>query len=222
MQIERLDETKSSASPPDESAISAFFRHPAVLLVLGFMSTGLIGGRLSEQWKQHDWINQQNYLLQRSALDKKYALVEETAKAIAERNTSAEDILASYTWNWSRKEISDRRDRWQAESPKWRIASAAISQKLATYYKDPGVSRKFDEVIRKQKLLGNKVVNLLTGYYATQEDADKAKGESLKLIDDIKADLQDCGVLMAAEISKPFEPPAAPWWKRLWYALAGS
>jgi preprotein translocase subunit Sss1 len=61
-EVENLKESirKELQKPKKDELISGFFAHPAVLLILGFVLTGLVGGALTDKWKAREWDNQQH------------------------------------------------------------------------------------------------------------------------------------------------------------------
>ena len=182
------------------SRLSVFFKHPAVLLLLGFVSTSVVGTMLTETWKSREWRNQQGYLFAQRALEKRYALIDETVKAVAETNTAAEDVLASYTWNWNPGDLKQRRAKWLEGSWSWRVNSKVISQALSTYFANPRVSSRFDDIIRKRRQLGNIITNLLTNGYQSGAEAKTQMEIAQRLNNEITDDLRTCGKLMAGEL----------------------
>src|SRR5688572_5240146 len=60
----RKDSVKEEASAKLKKgdwlqALSKFFQHPAVLLILGFTITGWIGAKLANNWQSQEWNRQQ-------------------------------------------------------------------------------------------------------------------------------------------------------------------
>src|SRR6266702_1717540 len=74
-----------------QSSWSRFWQHPAILLILGFLFTGVAGAWLTSYWKQSEWDNQQDYLVAQRSLDRKSAVIEATFKEVAAPSASAED-----------------------------------------------------------------------------------------------------------------------------------
>jgi hypothetical protein len=79
--------------------ISKFFQHPAVLLVISFIITGVIGALVANRWQSREWNRQQKLqseewdrqqlrLLDLHGIDVKYKLIEEITKSIGERNAA--------------------------------------------------------------------------------------------------------------------------------------
>jgi hypothetical protein len=147
--------------PPAESGWSTFFAHPATLLALGFILTTLVGSWLTYYWKHRDWNNQQSYLTQQRALDKKYALIDAMFKEVSLTLAAGEDVLVTYyTDNWTTAEIEEHRANWQKTSRNWRVASKVLRQNLAVNFTSPGVQEVFKNIIDQRKELGNAITNL--------------------------------------------------------------
>jgi len=216
-EIESLKAEIRKEIQPDkpESKISKFFRHQAVLLVLGFGLTTLVGGALTSWWKSREWKNQQHYLAQQRALDKKYALMDETFKEVAATTTAAEDVLNLYYGrNWTKADFKERSDQWHQTSRQWRIAEKHLDQSLRTGFNDPAIQKKFEELVVTRKVLGNDIGNLLrlefpkTSKTAAgrkkQKEFDDALAERLRKDNDMVNEtlklLTECGKFMQTEI----------------------
>jgi hypothetical protein len=187
-----------------ESASSwdGFFRHPAVLLLLGFLFTTTGGSIVTELWKAKEWHNEQGQLGRQRALEKKYALVDELFRSVAETTTAAEDVLATETWTWKDVDAERRKQAWLTTSTNWRISSKIVRQKLNTYFSTPSLPTQFDEIIDTRKQLGNIITNLLTNS-VPEKEIPKEVAHARLLIAEIIKDLQVCGKAAAQEIDNP-------------------
>lgn len=146
-------------------------QHPAVLLILGFGLTSLLGSGLTFLWQnkanakqesraaeQRDFEQRQNS--RQRLIQQKYLLVDEVAKAVAETSTAAEDILDA--WDRANKQAyPERLKYWQVEgSRKWRVANKTLIPKLSSTFRDPQVGAIFDKIIEHRSYIGNYIVNL--------------------------------------------------------------
>lgn len=191
---------RTTRTRPRRTAISTFFKHPAVLLLLGFLSTGVLGASLASFWKSREWHNEQRYLFGQRALQKKYELTEEAFKAVAETTTAAENVLALYAFNGSDEDFKTQRAAWDKSSQTWRIESKVLREKLETYFHNAGLVPKFDEIIKDRRYLGNIITQLLR----KEIPKDKVQGESdqaLKLVGRISQELIECGALISPELA---------------------
>jgi len=192
--------------PPAESTWSKFFAHQATLLVLGFMLTTLVGSWFTYFWKQRDWKNQQSYLTQQRALDKKYALIDSTFKEVSLTLAAGEDVLATYyTENWASGEIDEHRANWLKTSRNWRVASKVLAQNLAVNFRDPQIRELFKDIVAHRKDLGNIIWNLprsdpkVRSDECVLEKVREANSRSNHILDL----LHDCGTRMRAEAKVP-------------------
>ena len=134
-------------------------------------------------------------------MQKKYEVIDETFKAIAESNTGAEDTLANYEWqNWKRKEIEERRAKWRSSSRDWRIESKSLREKLGIYFADPSIQSTFEEIVLKRRHAGNIITNLLTNNIESKSKADAAVHEATGLLTETVALLNKLGNAMAHEV----------------------
>src|SRR5216683_6560987 len=100
---------RSLQAEPPQSGWSKFWQHPAILLVLGFIFTGIAGSGLTYLWKQRDWKNQQAYLVEQRSLDRKTAVIENTFKEVATTSAAADDLLSTYYGGyWTDSDVEER------------------------------------------------------------------------------------------------------------------
>jgi hypothetical protein len=189
--------------PEPPQLVSSFFSHPAVLLILGFFLTGYVGAKLTDEWKAREWDNQQRYLARQRALEKKYAVVDEAFRAVAETNTAVEDILAGYRWsNWKTSEVAARRAAWLATSRSWRVSSKVVRQKLGIYFSAPEVQATFDQIIDLRRQQGVIVTNLLNDSMKSAKELETERDRALALVNQTGDLLKQCGQLMSKEITQ--------------------
>lgn len=186
--IEELEKKKFS--------LGEWLEHPAVLLVLAFFLTGAAGTWLTKYWQGKEWNRQQSYLIQQRILDLRYGILDDITKAVASTNTSAEDLLALYTYTWKgdlktrQKEEEERMKYWQETSRNWRISSKVLSQKLAVYFQNTEAVPKFEKIIEERNDLGVNVSNLRSDVKNTKwrilesKDFKQRIRENLTLIDE--------------------------------------
>ncbi|HXJ38325.1 MAG TPA: hypothetical protein VNH18_03545, partial [Bryobacteraceae bacterium] len=152
-------------------------------------------------WKEHEWRNEQRQLAQQRALEKKYSLVDELFRSVAEATTAAEDVVATQTWTWSRADVERRQQIWLTSSTNWRVSSKIIRQKIGTYFATPVILPQFDEIIDKRKQLGNIVTNLITNATPPKE-IPAATFQAQGIIASMINNLQACGTAMSEDISR--------------------
>jgi hypothetical protein len=184
------------------------FQKQIVLLAVGFALTAIAGGALTYYWKSRDWSNQQSYLRQQRALDKKYAVVETMFKDVAVTTAAAQNVLISYYQpDVTPQEIDERARNWQKTSRDWRVSSKILSASLAANFQDPHIGNTFRQIIDVRRQLGNKVTNLpkcKPGAKVKQKTIDNLK-DANDLANQIVELLQKCGALMTSEIKAGYQ-----------------
>lgn len=164
---EILDELKRKGS-----SVGEFLKHPAFILLAGFILTTVMGTWLSSYWQDRQWKGQQEYLKSQSDIERtrltrqglikeKYDIRDQTIKAIAEASTAAEDMLESFTWQLddSRRttDAPERARYWQEASRNWRINSKTLAQKISFRFNKPEVLKTFDHITEIRAAVGNKI-----------------------------------------------------------------
>src|SRR6267142_4083767 len=156
----RKDSLKRDASIRLEEArwldrISGFFQHPAVLVFIGFLITGLIGGWIANRWQRQEWNRQQLRLIDIRGADLKYEISNEITKSIGERNASAMGVLTpldeeKITDQQLVSEEIERIKLWNAASAEWRTNSQVLRGKIAARVKNQDIARMFEELLEKE------------------------------------------------------------------------
>jgi hypothetical protein len=211
---EILDELGEERSP-----WSDWLAHPVTLLVLGFLFTAVVGGRLTSSWQGAEWTRQQNVLeaqrdleAQRAegskALERKYALVDEVTQAVSETLTAAEDVLALPSYELGPSQQPNRLHYWQETSRMWRIKSKAIRQRIHAQFRNPDVHASLTTIVEKRKVLGRDIMNLigaLTPPATPRQPNGASKGidveQAGELVEEITNELFRLTQLMVAEAS---------------------
>jgi hypothetical protein len=195
-------EIRKELEPSSPPSRLSDFQKQTLLLLLGFVLTTVAGGLLAAFWKSRDSTNQRSYLAQQRAIDKKYALVDKTAKEVAITVAAADDVLITYYGEeWSTKQIDERRTNWERTSRNWRVNSQVLSEELAAAFSTPEIAQSFQEIMQKRTLLGNAITNLPKGKKEIESDKnlkqelDDANKLKLKIIDL----LHKCGSAMTVE-----------------------
>ena len=197
------EEIRRELHGPPESKLS---QNPTFLLVLGFVLTGLAGSGLTYFWKQRDWKNQQSYLVQQRALDKKYTVIESTFKEVATTTAAAEDVLTLYYGdNWTQEDIKERFNNWEKTSRNWRISSKVLTAKLAANFQNQAIHSTFAKIVNKRRQLGRAILNLprRKPNAKVSQDTQNDVAAANQLTNDIVDLLENCGSLMTLETRIP-------------------
>lgn len=149
-------------------------QHPAALLILGFFLTSGLGAGISFYWQYEEWVRQQSLLARKHALEQKYELANDIAKAIGETHAAASGVLSAIMITGdegvSPEELTERTKYWYEVKRNWLINSDIYLQKLTVHFpvdpegskdKDKEARAIFENVIVARKKVNNKILNLL-------------------------------------------------------------
>lgn len=116
---------------------SKFFSHPAVLLVLGFIFTSVLGASLSSYWQSREWHRQQSLQAKERALEQKYQIANEVAQSIGEAYGPAAGVISAIQIEYTplrRQELKEKVPAWRQARQQLLIKSSALVQKLGTHF----------------------------------------------------------------------------------------
>src|SRR5205807_7900877 len=138
LKIELPEEIRSKK---EKTSLSTFASHPAFLLIIGFIFTGIIGTLITSKWQKSEWDRQQARLVHIRRIDQKEKLMEELVQSVADSNATEEDVLNAFSDEWrprdpQRENITEERlEAWQKQGGRtWRIAVDMIRSKLNFYF----------------------------------------------------------------------------------------
>jgi hypothetical protein len=174
--------------------LSTIFTQPAILLVLGFALTGIVGTFITGRWQRAEWDRQQTRLVEIQGIDIKYQIIDDVTKVIGERNAAALAIVAPLLGDNKdpdliMKEEEEPTRNWQKVSHDWRANSQIIRLKIAVHIQNEKAPELFDKLIKTEKELGGKVTYLQKNFMQYIERDE----ESEKYLDDILFDIQTIG-----------------------------
>ncbi len=158
---ESLKKEILSELKPKDSFWDKFFKHPAFLLIVGFILTTLLGTTLTSYWQYKTWSGQQRLATQQAVVKQKYELKDEIIKTVAETNTAAEDALASFLLDSEdsrlKTELPERMKAWREASKNWRKNSKILKDKLIFRFEDPEILKVFDKIIYLRAEVGGQI-----------------------------------------------------------------
>lgn len=138
MKMELLEGIRSKK---EKISFRTFASHPAFLIFISFIFTGIIGTIITSKWQRKEWNRQQARLVHIRRIDQKEKLMEELVQAVADSNATEEDVLIAFSNEWrqgdSRREdiTNERLELWQKQGGRdWRIATEMIQSKLSFYF----------------------------------------------------------------------------------------
>lgn len=157
---------------PRGSRFREFIKHPATLLVLGFVFTTFLGTIVSSVWKYWEWENEQGYLKTQTQCERerqtrseeikqKYEVKDEIIKRVAETNTAAEEILLYFQMDPPRRKLlqAERTNYWQVASRDWRINEKILRQRSLLRFQNQNVTGLLEEITRYRGWVGININN---------------------------------------------------------------
>ncbi len=216
LKIELLEEIRSKK---EKTAFSKFASHPAFLLVIGFIFTGIIGTLITSLWQKSEWDRQQARLVHIRRIDQKEKLMEELVQSVADSNATEEDVLNAFSDEWRprdprREEITQERlEAWQKQGGRsWRMAVDMIKSKLNFYF-----TRKDELLTIFNRILGRRDNDIVPAIYGLKADYERdkniegdpsfmARNEKVRpMIDETRKDLQQMLAIILGEIQSELE-----------------
>lgn len=189
--IDSLKKEISEELRKEKHKVGEFFKHPTILLLLGFILTTVLGTYLSVRYQNSEWKKQQIFLSKQRYTDEKQTIADEATKAVAETLSAGDDFLYLFTWETNDAEEANRQNNWKQTSSKWRNNFDAISQKLAVYFNGE-VGKLFREIKADRDNFSREIDNLIEAYnkdekkIKAQVKTDKSNEEILKKINRIR------------------------------------
>ena len=216
LKIELLEEIRSKK---EKTSFSTFASHPAFLLIIGFIFTGIIGTLITSRWQKSEWDRQQARLVHIKRIDQKEKLMEELVQSVADSNATEEDVLNAFSDEWrprdpQRGKITEERlEAWQKQGGRtWRIAVDIIRSKLTIYF-----TRKDDLLAIFQLILDRRDKEIVPAIYGLKADYERDKdvegvpsfmdrNEKVRsLVEETRKDLQQMIAIILEEIQREIE-----------------
>lgn len=179
--------------PSARERFSKLFQHPAMLLVMGFALTSIVGLLLTHEIQKQEWERQQRRLVEIRDADLKYAIMDELIKAVGVRNAAAtavvEPLLGPVRESQLRLLKVDPAERfkgWLTAVYDWRYSTQVLRLKLKAHIREPQAQWYFDEIIERGKEINANVIELQTHANANNWALDAKAGDLLDNIDTAK------------------------------------
>jgi hypothetical protein len=200
--------------------------HPAFLLFVGFILTGVIGTLVTSRWQKREWDRQQARLIQIRRIEQKEKIMEALTQAIADSNATEEDVLIAFRPDWRtidprREEITKERiEAWRAQGGRtWRITKELLWNKLNFYFKDKASSqllKTFDVVTDRREGIASSIGGLVAKYerdknVRTDEAFQKKIKEIFVKLYENRDDQRRLTNLILEDIQKDTELPPTLW-----------
>jgi len=216
LKVELLEEIRSKK---EKTTFSTFASHPAFLLIIGFISSGIVGSFITSQWQKDEWNRQQARLVHIRRIEQKEKLMDELVQSIADSNATEEDVLNAFSDEWRPRDprrgkiTEERLEAWQQQGGRtWRIAVDMIRSKLNFYF-----TRKDELLTIFNRILDRRDNNIVPAIYELKADYEKdkdiegvpafmARNEHVRsMIEETRKDLQQMIAIILREIQSEIE-----------------
>lgn len=165
-----------------KAKVARFFQHPAMLLVVGFFLTGVLGTGLTAYWQRKEAVRQQRVTARQLSIAQKYELANDIAKAVGDTHAAASGVMSEITIAGERgidaAALAERAKYWYDVKRAWLTNSDVYLQKLTVHFpanpkqaenknaedkqgKNKSARDLFEDVIDERKKVNNKILNLL-------------------------------------------------------------
>jgi hypothetical protein len=224
LQIDQLKKELIANIRKDKSqkSFSAMAAHPATLVIIGFLFTGIFGTLITSRWQSWEWDRQQARLLQIRRIEQKEKIMESLTRIVDENCATTEDVLIAFDNSWrvgesDREEITKERIKtWRTKGgPEWRVTRELLKANLSFYFTEKEVQDKllksFETIFGEQgtrEQITVKMGGLVTQYLRDgnkvrdDENFQDAAGECSELIKSQRKELQSMDQLILQDIEK--------------------
>ena len=184
----------SNAKP--KASVASFFAHPASLVLIGFIFTGIFGTVITARWQSREWDREQARLLQIKRIEQKEKIMEDLTRTVADSNSTEQDVLNAFRPDWrkfdpGRDQIArDRLELWRKQGGReWRIETTLLRNELDFYFTDPAskskVRQAFDDILKRREKIAERMSYLVVDYTKGKDvRKDDASQEEIDAIED--------------------------------------
>src|SRR6266404_770170 len=118
--------------------------HPASLVFVGFILTGVFGSVITSSWQRKEWDRQQQRLYEIREVEQKEKIADGLIQAISDSNETEENVLIAFSPDWrlgdpAREKITkERLEAWREQGGRnWRVTTESLWNKIGFYFADP-------------------------------------------------------------------------------------
>lgn len=135
--------------------------HPAILLIIGFVLTSVIGAFLTAYWQNKDKEKQNTQLIKQNKLANKSEIMNETSRLVFQTYVAASDMIYLFQ-NGEMPEIREkilleRLEHWQKTSREWREKSPVLEKKMRNHFRNDEIFKFFNEIISLRVDIGTEI-----------------------------------------------------------------
>lgn len=145
-------------------ALRSFFQHPAILLIIGFFLTSIVGALLTTYWQSIDKEKQDAQAVKQNKIKNKQAIADEVSKIALKTHTATSDMLSLYQEGTMEKIEKDvlleRIKYWQDTSREWRERCPILIVKTEEQFDLPEIHQSFKKLSELRGKIGHEYVSL--------------------------------------------------------------
>lgn len=210
LQTDQLKKELAAKIQGDKPSLSfgSIAAHPATLVIVGFIFTGIFGTVITARWQSREWDRQQARLLQIRRIEQKEKIMEELTRKVADSDATEQDVLNAFRPWWrigdqGRDQIArDRVEVWRKQGGReWRIETTLLKNELDFFFTQPEIKSKirqtFDEILERREKIAERMASLVDAYSkGTDLRKDGARQDEIDALEEvIKENEQSLGIL---------------------------
>ena len=227
LQTDQLKKELTAKIQGDKSrSLGSIAAHPAFLVIVGFIFTGVFGTIITSRWQSREWDRQQARLLQIRRIEQKEKIMESLTQTIAENCATTEDVLIAFDPGWRTDEpdhediTKERIKTWRTKGGSdWRVTRESLRSKLDFYFTDPQLMELFEKVFDKngtREEITTKMGVLVKQYFKdpnvrSKDEFQDGVGECSELIEKNRRDLRSMNRLILQDIQRDAAVPRSIW-----------
>jgi len=224
-------EVERQSHKEEKKRLAELTKHPAVLLVLTFFLTTLVGSVVTSWWQYQQWARQQALQANQEVTKERIAVITLTAQSVAASFAAAEDVLHLFAFVWHRDSqvvtLKERAAHWTNRSRDWRVAEKILTARVRSAFPDAMTRDLLQSIMDDRTFVGNDIENLLSmadtkrGRYTADDvkDIEETAKHALDLVNGVSRQDQKLARLISHMIEETRKaeqtPPPKPLWRWL-------
>jgi len=171
-------------------------QHPALLVVLTFVLTTLVGSCLTSRWQRAEQANQALLQSKQRAFEQKYLVANETAKSIGEIHAATTAVLATLqieNIEMRTAELLRIVPKWRDTKNEWVVNQAVITGKIAANFPHQSdiAIKEFDEIFYSYKRVNVAIGNMLEQLQGSNQGWDSTQADIKNYLETINNETRE-------------------------------
>lgn len=181
-----------------------------MLLVLGFLFTGVFGALLNNWVQDRFWRKQQEYTNQQNVTKTKLEVMETSLESAARVIAAGQDVVMAVDWKLDKAERDRRVQRWHKETARWQVEEKLIRARLRSHFRGATLHDALDALSAKIDTLTVNVSSMVGNWDAAEPEKRETFREAyFNAVAQVRAfrakdgELNTMAALMLSEIGTP-------------------